>query len=434
MPPKAPKGLPKNTCSVCKKTTNCVASNKEGSIKCSVCERWYHPSCVNVSADLYSKIQEWESEGFESPWTDEQCQSAYKKLSKEVKALSAKQEELEERQSEVEKKQEAASVREELRDSKVTKNEQAIREMQEKLDKLVAEKSNKAVFKEIGERARKENNLVFHMVPESASKDAGSRKHHDLQALGELSRYLDLSIKVEKAVKFWRRQGTIPEIDSNPRPLLVGFKRKEDMEMFLQNAKHLSECPDKMVAKVSIVKDLTKAQREEEADLLEEVKRKNLARSDEEISNKQCYKRVGKRGERYEIKVTMKSTESIDSSGLVLENQTVATGANAVNIGGDETVFGRARGLASRGRGRGSDKRMARGGARGVIRSRENSQEEASSPKRRNLVLSTTCCSSDNQNQAEQEGSGDFQLRDLEKVVPSMQIFRGLGDLRGEEE
>ena len=69
-----------------------------------------------------------------------------------------------------------------------------------------------------------------------------------------------------------------------------------------------------------------------------------------------------------------------------------------------------------------------------MIRSRENSQEEASSPKRRNSVLSTTCCSSDNQNQAELEGSGDFQFRDLEEVVPPLQIFRGLGDLRGEEE
>ena len=114
---------------------------------------------MNVSTELYSKIQEWESEGFESPWTDDQCTSAYKKLSKEVKALSAKQEELEERQTEVEKKQEAAKDREELRDNKVTNNMNVIKEMQEKLNKLEAEKSNNAVFRELGERVRKENNL-----------------------------------------------------------------------------------------------------------------------------------------------------------------------------------------------------------------------------------------------------------------------------------
>ena len=107
---------------------------------------------MNVSAELHAKIVEWEADGFDSPWVDEQCQSAYKKLSKEVKVLSAKQVELEERQVELEKYQEAASTREELRDKKVTDNEMSIKEMQERLQKLENEKSNQAVFRELGER------------------------------------------------------------------------------------------------------------------------------------------------------------------------------------------------------------------------------------------------------------------------------------------
>ena len=201
MPPKSiPKGLEKTTCSVCKKSAKCIPANKDGSIRCSVCDRWYHPTCVNVAPDLYAKIQEWESEGFDSPWADEQCQSAYKKLSKEVKVLSVKQEELQERQTEMEKQQEAAMVREELRDNKVTSNEKAIKEMQDMLAKLEAEKSNKAVFRELGERVRKENNVILHMVPESTSREAGSRKLHDMQAMGELLEYLVGNMKVDRGV------------------------------------------------------------------------------------------------------------------------------------------------------------------------------------------------------------------------------------------
>ena len=93
---------------------------------------------MNVTPVLYAQIQAWESEGFESPWADEQCQSAYKKLSKEVKMLSVKQEELQERQSDIEKQQEAALVREELRDTKVTSNEKAIMEMKDQIARLEA--------------------------------------------------------------------------------------------------------------------------------------------------------------------------------------------------------------------------------------------------------------------------------------------------------
>ena len=340
----------------------------------------------------------------------------------------------------MEKKQESAIIREELRDRKVACNENSIREIQEKLDKLVAEKSNKAVFRELGERARKENNLVLHMVPESTSKDAGARKQHNLQALGELIGYLEVNIKVDKAVKFCRRQGAIPDSGSKPRPLLVGFKRKEDMDLVLQSAKHLSDCPDKLVAKISIVRDLTKAQRDDEADLLEEVKRKNLSRTEEDITNNQCYKRVGKRGERYEIKVTLRSTETIDPNGLVVDGDAIATGANAVSISypGQARVFGQAGALAGQGRG-------GLRSSRGLVRPRPDSDEEGSSPKRRSSALSLTADASDKQDLAEansdkesgddpqqvQVESGDSQPRG-QVMVPTKQVFSGLADIRGE--
>ena len=160
-----------------------------------------------MAPDLYAEIQEWESEGFKSSWADEQCQSAYNKLSREVKVLSVKQVELEERQTEIDKQQEAALVGEELRDNKVTCYEKAIMEIQDMLVKLEAEKSNKAVFRELAERIKKANNVILHMIPESTSREAASRKLHDMQAMWELLEYLVGNMKVDREVKFGRRQG-----------------------------------------------------------------------------------------------------------------------------------------------------------------------------------------------------------------------------------
>ena len=51
----------KNDCPVCRKTTNAVASNKLGALRCSICDFWYHPPCVQVDSaqmDLIKKCED----------------------------------------------------------------------------------------------------------------------------------------------------------------------------------------------------------------------------------------------------------------------------------------------------------------------------------------------------------------------------------------
>ena len=41
---------------------------------------------------------------------------------------------------------------------------------------------------------------MFHMLPESRSKEAGTRKQHDMQALGELFGYLGVGVRVDRVL------------------------------------------------------------------------------------------------------------------------------------------------------------------------------------------------------------------------------------------
>jgi hypothetical protein len=51
--PKKVKALAKTTCLVCKTTTNSVAANKSGAVKCSVYDGWWHPHCVQMAPETF---------------------------------------------------------------------------------------------------------------------------------------------------------------------------------------------------------------------------------------------------------------------------------------------------------------------------------------------------------------------------------------------
>ena len=80
----------KNDCPVCRKTTNAVASNKLGALRCSICDFWYHPPCVQVDSAQIDLIKKCEDLGMASPWSCTVCSSAFAKLDKSVKQVTAR--------------------------------------------------------------------------------------------------------------------------------------------------------------------------------------------------------------------------------------------------------------------------------------------------------------------------------------------------------
>ena len=93
----------KNNCPICKKTTNAVASNKVGALKCSICEFWYHPPCVQVDDTQLDLIKKCEEIGMGSPWSCIVCRSAVEKLNKSVKQIASRVTVIESRTDDLEK-------------------------------------------------------------------------------------------------------------------------------------------------------------------------------------------------------------------------------------------------------------------------------------------------------------------------------------------
>ena len=103
---------------------------------------------------------------------------------------------------------------------------------------------------------------------------------------------MGLDINIKEALKFRRRQGKYDNGAELPRPLLIGFKYQVDQELLLSNTWKLAR--DRNYSGLSIVRDLTDKERKREKDLMVEAKRKNLDRTEEEMSknlvSKEYYK------------------------------------------------------------------------------------------------------------------------------------------------
>ena len=102
------------------------------------------------------------------------------------------------------------------------------------------------------------------------------------------------------------------------RPILLGFKFTADLELVLDRSWMLGQANNKTAKDINIVRDLTAKQRQREADMVTEASRKNLERSQEEFEQNIVYKIVGRKGEKREIKVTLRLGEELGDAGNVV--------------------------------------------------------------------------------------------------------------------
>ena len=185
--------------------------------------------------------------------------------------------------------------------------------------------------REIDDRMEKQNNLVVHSVPESTSEDIKDRQGHDSAIIKVLmEKYLDIKdMNTDSKIRFIRRLGGKVK-GAEARPILIGLKFTSDLELVLDRSWMLSRCDNKAAREINIVKDLTVKQRQREADLVSEASKKNLERIQEEIDQNIVFKVVGRKGEKREIKVTLRQGEQLDESGNVVRENSWNRGNRSV--------------------------------------------------------------------------------------------------------
>ena len=296
----------KYPCGFCNLTTH-----QTHAVQCVICEFWHHRKCIPGMTDDFFKHLNGLKDGVGSVyWLCGKCEGINKKMKQMMSQITGRVENLEKKEAENRAKGEE-------NETKITKVEARLGKLEDS-DKKGA--SSAEVFKEIGDRKSREDNLVVHGLeePPESLKDGKERAAADYDKFQEVVNKIGLDVRVKEVVKFGRRTGA--KKNDEPRPLILGFKQSEARKEILENAKKLNDEDDPW-KKIKIVTDLTKMQRDEEAKMMNDAKEKNEELSEEDKTKNGMYKVVGKRGQRRMIRAT--EEEDKEKRGVPPRRQSV---------------------------------------------------------------------------------------------------------------
>jgi hypothetical protein len=279
----------KYPCIRCKKNVG------RNSVKCRTCQLWIHAECGNISKELFSFLANPAKYGANVSWNCDSCQASAKRLEDRMNALEGRFQEVESRVVRSEgviqdtvKRMDGVEVRQ-------AKIETAMEQERERIRKERAE--------EMRERDIRRKNVVMHRVGEAGEevRTIEERRNWDLRSCDNIFKVLNLDMTSETAVKFCRRVG---EKGAGPRPLIVGLKREWQKEDLLEAAKNLRNTT---FSETVIIPDLTQEQRREEAEMNNEVERRNRDLTQEDRAKNLEWIVVGARGERRIVKGSVRT-------------------------------------------------------------------------------------------------------------------------------
>jgi len=147
-----------------------------------------------------------------------------------------------------------------------------------------------SLYEELRERELRKTNVVMHGMKEAPEGFKGKERWDwDMKSCWNLFRALKLDLK-EDGIKFVRRIG---EAGEQPRPLVVGF-----FEESVKNRVLRSDTRNTAFYDVEIGPDMTKKQRQEEANLRAEAVKRNQQMGEEDRAKNLAWQVIGRRGEK----------------------------------------------------------------------------------------------------------------------------------------
>ena len=304
----------KHPCIFCHKTTgtaNRINAGSKGALQCGVCDLWAHYECTGLAQATIDALVLLVSSGeCDKPFKCSSCKAALNKFNSDLNAMKVRMNSIETKQKEAVQRVETVEAKQVSSDARMDKIEARLNEV------ATSSGSSKEVWEELKERERREANIIIHNVPESNLPDKKEKESRDLRGVQKLFNMIGVQLEVSDVVKFSRREGE-KRLDEQPRPLKVVLRRKEERDLVLANAHKLSNCDGEEWRKVTVVSDLTKKQRSEEAELRKLTASKNLLLSQEEIDKGEAWKVVGKRGNKRIQQVRLYRDEVVTQTGEV---------------------------------------------------------------------------------------------------------------------
>ncbi len=283
--------------------------SKDKVVKCSTCRQNFHAKCQHVSEKTYEAIND---EDIDMDWYCTACKVVTRNMSQNMARLDQRVTALETAMDDKVDKDEVKRINKAL-DDKADKEaveqltrqvESMVHEKSEKTDKDTEELSklleaklkeqreiierNKTIqrdsgnktfaeaVKEMEDRERRKNNLIFHNIAESGAVDPDIRRAEDVSFVMKILReYLKVESEIQtdqegKAMVY--RLGVKNATKS--RSLKVTF-RPIDIPRILVRAKLLAEATNEEVRRIVIKPDQTQFQRDEEKKLVKEKNERN---------------------------------------------------------------------------------------------------------------------------------------------------------------
>lgn len=339
MPPKK-LGKEKEKPAKCGACAKQVADGENG-LQCEICEKWFHSKCAEVSDEAYAIICDTDA----LHWYCKACNVSMEKC---IAKIQAKVEKLEEDMKKI--KDSTATLKSDLNNQaahldkalsgfgdELAKKSQEITRIEEKLEEVMKRQQeerkstevqedkwsdivNKHVQKEMGsvskeletvkktltetrehaaEEKQKEvrrNNIIIYRAKESTDQSPEMRFKKDKEFC--LNLILDkLQVECEESdlkrvIRIGKRQG------NEDRPILLEFRCNLIKNRVMESLHKLSDAPDEF-RNLSVVHDLTKTERTECKQLVEEAKKKQ----NDDASGEWLYRVRGNPGQWRIVKV-----------------------------------------------------------------------------------------------------------------------------------
>jgi len=286
-----------------------VVSNNEMGIQCEICDVWFHPKCQDINEDCYKAIMNLQS----VHWYCKSCDSKVGKLlvavlklqnrvdlmgetmSKMREELSSYRDQVNEQAVELETMKKCmidlneeiknkpdqvtmaqdsyAKIAEKVFDDKIGLNDVQLQEMQRKVSET------KDLYKEEQDKEARRNNIIIYKVSESEGTNFEERKVDDkrfaLQLFSKMQAGVDEDdVKGVVRLGKWAVSGNARPADAEPRPLLIQLSSRTAKSLIMENLYKLKHLEAKF-KNVIISHDMTRKEREECKELVEEAKRKS---------------------------------------------------------------------------------------------------------------------------------------------------------------
>ena len=276
------------TCFACNKTV----SNKDKALQCDCCNFWHHITCEQVSISTYKNLIGMKEGGVK--WYCRKCNLGVQCVLTQIVMLKTKQKETDERLDYIEEKVNDLDTLENRVSAIEAKleelsNQHAPPQRQSQTEKTYAnvaalgkddvekivEQRTREKLREVEDKARRQKNIIIFRLEEPEEETQEEKDMEDKVSVERLFR--ELNMQNTEPTNIFRLKGSAQHKD-RARPLKVSFKSQASRDDFLKAfstaRKGKQQNDDRLCSKLSIRKDLTKAERIEDDKLFREMKAK----------------------------------------------------------------------------------------------------------------------------------------------------------------